>query len=38
VLLVPKGVVPTLLDLARAIVYRRRPADDLVPDKAEGAT
>lgn len=38
VLLVPKGVVPTLLDLARAVVNRRRPADDLVPDKAEGAT
>ena len=38
VLLVPKGVVPTLLDLARAVVNRRRPAADLVSDKAEGAT
>ena len=38
VLLVPKGVVPTLLDLARAVVNRRRPADDLVSDKAEGTT
>ena len=38
VLLVPKGVMPTLLNLARRVVARRRPAAELVADKAEGTT
>jgi branched-chain amino acid transport system permease protein len=38
VLLVPRGVMPTLRDLVRLPFARRRPARDLVPDKAEGTT